>query len=315
MKNILVTGAAGFIGSNMVKFLLNNTDYIIYGIDNGICGVENKKFIFDLMKDNPKRFIFIPDDFTNFDFQSVKINYVYHFAALPSVPYSVDFPYETDFNNINKTVKLLKSCSDHKIEKFIFSSSSSVYGDCSIIPTPENVVDSIKSPYALQKLTIEKYCKLWSELYGLETICLRYFNVYGPNQHSNNAYSSVISSWIKGILKNNPIRIDGDGMQSRSFTYVEDICKANLFFSNIDFDFKGNSINIADNKSVTLIEIKDIVSKILNQDPIINWSQTRKGDIYKSQAETSYAESFGFITSCSLEHGLEETVKWYRDNL
>jgi nucleoside-diphosphate-sugar epimerase len=315
MKKVLITGATGFIGSNMIKYLLDNTDFIVYGIDNGIGGTENKKFILDLMTKNPKRFFFIPDDFVNFNFESIKIKYVYHFAAIPSVPYSVEFPYETDYNNSGKTVKFLKLCSDFKVEKFIFSSSSSIYGDCSIVPTPESVNDLTKSPYALQKLTIEKYCKIWSELYNLETICLRYFNVYGPNQYSNNAYSSVISSWIKQMLKNNPIRIDGDGSQKRSFTYVEDICKANLFFSNLDFNFNGKPINISDKNSITLLEIKELVSKILNKKPEINWEKNRPGDIHISQAETSFAESFGYKTSWSLEEGLKKTIDWYKNNL
>lgn len=315
MKQVLVTGAAGFIGSNMIKYLLENTDFIIYGIDNGICGTDNKKFVLDLMDRNPKRFFFTPDDFIHFDFESVKIQYVYHFAAIPSVPYSVEFPYETDFNNTSKTVKFLKLCSDFKIEKFIFSSSSSIYGDCSIVPTPESVIDSINSPYALQKLTIEKYCRIWSKLYGLETICLRYFNVYGPNQYSTNAYSSVISSWIKQIIKNNPIRIDGDGNQKRSFTYVEDICRANLFFSNLNFNFKGKPINISDKNSIPLLEIKEYISKILNKQPKINWEKTRPGDIKISQADTSIAESFGYKTSWELEEGLRKTIDWYKNNL
>ncbi len=312
MKKVLITGAGGFIGSNMVSFLLNNTEFLIYGIDNFINGRENENFIKELISD---RFQFIEDDFTNFDFSNKKIDIVYHFAAIPSVPYSVDFPVETDFNNTNKTLKLLKLCSDFKVKKFIFSSSSSVYGNTKEIPTSELSEESPKTPYAIQKLTIEKYCKIWFELYGLNTICLRYFNVYGPNQHSNNAYASVISSWIKNILSKNEIRIDGDGSQKRCFTFVEDICRANLFFSLKDNEYYNRPINISTNTSINLLDIKDIIIDILDKNPSIIWAEKRKGDIDISEAETTFSESIGFKTNWNINEGLKKTIIWYKNKL
>jgi UDP-glucose 4-epimerase len=311
MKKVLITGAGGFIGSNMVEFLLKNTDFFIYGIDNYINGKENEDFVKELISN---RFEFIENDFTNFDFSNKEIDVVYHFAAIPSVPYSVDFPVETDLNNINKTVKLLKLCSDHKVKKFIFSSSSSVYGDPLEVPTGESNYELPKTPYAIQKLTIEKYCRIWSELYNLYTISLRYFNVYGPNQYSNNAYASVICNWVKNILLNNKIRIDGDGKQKRCFTYVEDICRANLFFS-LKEDNYIKPINISTNTSINLLDIKDKLIGILNKNPSIIWSEKRKGDIEISEAKTTFSESIGFKTIWDIDEGLKQTINWYKNKL
>jgi len=311
MKKVLVTGAGGFIGSNMVEFLLKNTNFFIYGIDNFNNGKENKEFI---EKITCERFNFIEKDFIEFDFSNKEIDIVYHFAAIPSVPYSVDFPVQTDLNNINKTVKLLKRCSENNVNKFVFSSSSSIYGDPSEIPTSEHSDELPKTPYAVQKLTIEKYCKIWSELYGLNTISLRYFNVYGPNQYSSNAYSSVISSWIKNILLKNEIRIDGDGLQKRCFTFVEDICRANLFFS-LKEDHYNEPINISTKNSITLLDIKDIIVKIINKNPKIIWSDKRKGDIAISEANTKISESLGFETIWNIDEGLNKTIEWYQNKL
>lgn len=312
MKKVLITGAGGFIGSNMVEFLLKNTDFFIYGIDNFINGRENENFIKNLISE---RFQFLEDDFIDFDFSKKEIEIVYHFAAIPSVPYSVDFPVQTDLNNINKTVKLLKLCSDYKIKKFVFSSSSSVYGEPSEIPTSEHSDEIPKTPYAIQKLAIEKYCKIWSELYGLNTICLRYFNVYGPNQYSNNAYASVISSWIKNILSKNEIRIDGDGEQKRCFTFVEDICRANLFFSLKENEHFNKPVNISTNTSINLLDIKDIIIDILDKKPSIIWAEKRKGDIDVSEADTTFSESMGFKTNWNINEGLKKTIIWYKNKL
>jgi nucleoside-diphosphate-sugar epimerase len=312
MKKVLITGAGGFIGSNMVSFLLKNTDFFIYGIDNFINGRENENFLKELISE---RFQFIENDFIEFDFSKKEIDIVYHFAAIPSVPYSVDFPVQTDLNNINKTVKLLKICSDNKVKKFIFSSSSSIYGEPSEIPTSESSEELPKTPYAIQKLAIEKYCKIWSELYGLDTICLRYFNVYGPNQYSNNAYASVISSWIKNTLTKNEIRIDGDGSQKRCFTFVEDICRANLFFSLKDDEYYNSPINISTNNSVPILEIKDKIVNIIKKDPKIIWSEKRRGDIEISEAETTLSEHMGFKTICTIDEGLKKTIDWYKNKL
>ena len=309
MKNVLVTGAAGFIGSNMIKFLLEKTNYKIFGVDNFLNGTENKKFI---EKINNKRFKFIESDFVNFNFEEQKIDIVYHFAAIPSVPFSVENPILTSDNNISKTLQLLDNCSKNKVKRFVFSSSASIYGDTINLPTNELEPDNCKSPYALQKLTIEKFCKLWSEIYNLETVCLRYFNIYGPNQYSTNAYSSVISSWIKGFVENYSIRLDGDGLQSRSFTYVEDVCEANFLFGELEQKMYGDIFNIADEKNYTLLEILNQLKKISGNEINIKYTPVRNGDIKNSHADTSKVKRLNYKTKIDLEKGLTETYNWYK---
>jgi nucleoside-diphosphate-sugar epimerase len=309
MKIVLVTGAAGFIGSNMIKFLLEKTNYKIFGVDNFLNGTENKKFI---EKINNKRFKFIKSDFVDFNFEEQKIDIVYHFAAIPSVPFSVDNPILTSDNNISKTLQLLDNCSKNKVKRFIFSSSASIYGDTINLPTNELESDNCKSPYALQKLTIEKFCKLWSEIYDLETVCLRYFNIYGPNQYSTNAYSSVICSWIKGFVNNTSIRLDGDGLQSRSFTYVEDVCEANFMFGELKQRLNGNIFNIADEKSYTLLEILNKLIKISGKEIKVESYPVRNGDIKKSHADISKVKSLNYNTKIDLEKGLIQTYNWYK---
>lgn len=310
MKNVLVTGCAGFIGSNMVKYLLEKTDYKIYGIDNFLNGKENKDLIENIKNE---RFIFIESDFIKFNFENKKIDIVYHFAAMPSVPFSIENPLITNDNNVSKTLKLLDNCSKNKIKRFVFSSSASIYGDTINLPTNELEPDNCKSPYALQKLTIEKFCKLWSESYNLETVCLRYFNIYGPNQYSTNAYSSVISSWIKGFVNNTSIRLDGDGLQSRSFTYVEDICEANFVFGELNQIFNGEIFNIADERSYTLLEILNKLIKISGKEIRIENSPVRNGDIKKSHADTTRVKNLNYNTKIDLEEGLIKTYNWYKN--
>lgn len=309
MKKVLVTGAGGFIGSNMVKFLLENSDYFIYGIDSFINGTENKNFIKNLVCD---RFVFIEDDFTNFDFNNKKIDIVYHFAAMPSVKFSVENPLETNDNNVNKTLKLLKKCSDNKIGKFIFSSTSAIYGDTDKLPTKETYEINFKSPYAVQKLIIEQYLKIWSDLYNLDSVCLRYFNVYGPNQFATNSYANVICAWMKGFITNSEIRLDGDGLQSRSFVFVKDVCKANFIMGESNNKFNGDIFNVSNDKTYKLIDIKEIMSDLFGTNPKVLIAPKREGDVLKTHADINKIKKYGFEAEYELERGLIETYKWYK---
>lgn len=309
MKRVLVTGAGGFIGSNMVKFLLENSDYFIYGIDSFINGNENKNSIINLVCD---RFVFIENDFTNFDFNNKKIDIVYHFAAMPSVGYSVENPLITNDNNVTKTLNLLNNCSNNKIRKFIFSSTCAIYGDTNILPTPETALINFKSPYALQKLIIEQYLKIWSELYGLDSVCLRYFNVYGPNQYATNSYANVICAWMKGFIKNSEIRLDGDGSQSRSFVFVKDVCKANFILGEYNKKLTGDIFNVSNDKTYDLIQIKNIMSDLFGTNPKILKAPKRKGDISKTHADIEKIKQIGFNPEYELDRGLIETFEWYK---
>ena len=279
IKKLLVTGAGGFIGSNMVQYLLNNTVYDVIGVDSFENGTHNKEFIESLDKAED-RFTFNCQNFIDVDLTDVEV--VFHFAATPRVSYSVEQPLLTNENNVTNTLILLDKCVKNKIKRFVFSSSSSVYGDVENFPTSETEETGPISPYGLQKLTIEKYCKLYSDLYNLDTVSLRYFNVYGPNQYSDNAYATVICAWIKGFIENTLIRLDGTGEQSRDFSYVEDVCQANYLVGLYKDKLKGDVYNVAHNSNTTLNELLDIIKTLSsNKDlPIDKKDNFRVGDVF-----------------------------------
>lgn len=312
MKKVLVTGAGGFIGSNMVNFLLENSEYFIYGVDNFINGTENKSYIKNLICD---RFIFIEQDFINFDFKNKDIDIVYHFAAIPSVSFSVENPIITNENNVTKTLELLKNCSDNKVKKFIFSSTSAIYGDTKIFPTDETNQIDLKSPYAVQKYNIEQYLKIWSELYNLDSVCLRYFNVYGPNQYATNSYANVICAWMKGFIINSEIRLDGDGSQSRSFVFVKDVCLANYLMGEVENKLNGEIFNVSNDKTYSLLDIKNMMSDLCGTDPKVINAPKREGDIVKTHANIEKIKKYGFTPKYEIMDGLIETYKWYRPRL
>jgi len=309
MKKVLVSGAGGFIGSNMVKFLLDNSDYKIIGVDNFNSGDSNKDFISNLENKHTDRFIFIKDDYVNIDLTDVDT--VYHFAAIPRVFYSVEYPIETNDGNVTNTLKFLQNCKNSGVKRFVFSSSSSVYGDVNTFPTTEMEKKSPKSPYALQKSIMEDYCRLWSELYELDTVCLRYFNVYGPNQYAENAYATVICAWIKGYINNNDIRLDGDGSQSRDFTYVSDICKANFIVGDYDGKFNGKCFNAAGGNNYSLKNVKEIIESKSKNKPNVISKPSRVGDVLKTHSDSSALCELGFNCEVDLEEGIENTYNWY----
>ena len=295
----------------MVKFLLDNSDYKIIGVDNFSGGVNNKKFIENLEKENPERFSFINDNYTNVDVSGIDI--VYHFAAIPSVSYSVENPIETNNSNVTNTLKFIQNCNNGGVKRFVFSSSSAVYGDVNSFPTTELYNKVPKSPYALQKSIIEEYCRLWSELYDLDTVSLRYFNVYGPNQYAENSYATVICAWIKGYITNSDIRLDGDGSQSRDFTYVTDICNANFIIGNYSGKLNGRCFNAAGGNNYSLNKIKGVIETLSkNRSKVIN-KPSRVGDVLKTHSDSSSLGKYGFKTKVSLENGIKKTYNWYNN--
>lgn len=320
MKKVIVTGAAGFIGSNLVEYLLKNTDFQIYGIDNLQSGaVIYNTFLNKIEIENKDRFQFIKDDIKNINnhfSDGTDIDFMFHLAATPRVSYSVEYPFETNDNNVSNSLILMDWCVKHKIKKFVFSSSSSVYGNVDNFPTKETNKLSPMSPYALQKKIIEEYCKLYSELYGLQTVCLRYFNVYGPNQYADSAYATVICAWIKNILNSEPLRLDGDGTQSRDFTYVYDVCQANLIAANLDINCSAEVFNVGGDNTISLLEILEKIKKLTSiETPKMEYSNFRVGDVYKTESDMAKLKSFGFKHSFSIDNGLEKTYNWYKQIL
>ena len=311
-KKILVTGAAGFIGSNIVDKLLE-LDNEVMGIDNLLTGIlSNLK----KAQENDS-FKFIKTDFTDKnsfkDLKEHEFDIIFHQGALPSVTKSVKDPITTNENNINGTLNILKYALDYNVKKIVYASSSSVYGDSPTLPKKESMLNKPISPYGVSKLAGECYCYAFYRTYGLKTVSLRYFNVYGPRQ-SYNDYSGVITIFINRVLNDeNPI-IFGDGKQSRDFTYIDDVVQANLIAaetSNAD----GQIFNIAKGERTTILDLANNIIKIMNKNTLKpNFTDPRPGDILHSLADITKAKQIlGYNPKYSLKEGLKSYINWIND--
>lgn len=287
MKNFLVTGGAGFIGSNIVNKLIKD-GYVVRVLDNFSTGKRNnlQPFI------DHKQFELFEGDLRSYHIvrTAVKgVDYVLHQGALPSVPRSIADPITTNDVNILGTLNVLEASKEFNIKRVVFASSSSVYGDNQESPKREDMKPEPLSPYALSKYTGERYCQIFTSLYGLETVCLRYFNVFGPQQDPNSQYSAVIPKFINLILHDKTPIIYGDGTQSRDFTYVDNVVHANLLacFSK---EASGQVINIACGKQYSLDYMCESIIKKLNKEIIPEKINDRPGDIRHSLADISKAK-------------------------
>lgn len=306
-KNILVTGGLGFIGSHIVDELIDNNKVTV--IDNFSSGkIEN------LRQADHENLNIIKGDLKDLDLDKILngIDYVFHLAALASVPESVEKPLFSNDNNLNNTVKLLVAAKNNDVKKVIFSSSAAVYGQNPNIPLKESEPYMPSSPYAVQKAGSELYLKAFHESYGLNYVSLRYFNVFGPKQNIHSSYAAVIPNFIYALLNgNNPI-IYGDGEQTRDFIYVKDIVKANILAC--DSDYNG-IINIASGKGLSINELYKIIADVLdtNIEPI--YEGERLGDIKHSIADISNQEKINFkVDSSKFKSQLEETIEWFKNN-
>ena len=305
-KRILVTGGAGFIGSNIVEFLTKIKAEVVVIDDLSTGRKENLNGI--------EGFEFIDGSITrDEDLEKAReIDFILHQAAIPSVPRSVEMPIESSEVNIMGTLKVLDFARKKDVKRVVLASSSSIYGDSEELPKREDMPYKPKSPYALSKAVNEMHAKLYTSLYGIETVCLRYFNVYGKRQNPFSQYSAVIPKFITLMLKGESPVIFGDGKQSRDFTYVEDVVKANLL-SLLSRDAVGESINIAGGKRITLLELVDMLNKIIGREIKPVFGEERKGDVKHSLASIEKAEKLlGWKPETSLEIGLRETVEWYK---
>ena len=310
-KKILITGCAGFIGSNLLEFLLKK-DFFVRGLDNLETGSE--KNINDAINEAARsnkniKFEFIKGDIRdrNTCTRSTKnISVVLHNAALGSVQRSLDNPIDSNQTNISGTLLMLKASLENNVSRFIFSSSSSVYGDSKKLPKIETMQPNPKSIYALTKLTAEYYCRLFYRLYDLETITLRYFNVFGKRQNPDSIYSAVIPIFVKNIMENNDLVIYGDGEQSRDFTHIDNVIYANyLTITSSNKSISGNYYNIACNKNTSLKEMIDILSKTFNREFNIVYKKERTGDIKHSLASIEKAwKDIGYKPNVHFKEGL-----------
>jgi len=309
MSKFLVTGGAGFIGSHIVEALVQRKHFVRV-LDNFSSG----------RKGNLKRVINKIELFKG-DIRSpatctkaVKgIDFVLHQAALRSVPKSMKNPRKYNEVNINGTLNMLEAALKNKVKSFCFASSSSVYGDVNSFPEREDFLPSPISPYALTKLTGEHYCRMFSQHYGLPTVSLRYFNVFGPRQSLDNEYAVVIPKFIHCLLNDQPVPVYGTGRQSRDFTYVANVVEANILASQKNKS-KGQVFNIACGKDYTILELLKILNKIMQKDIKPTFLARRPGDVFKTKADiTSAKKILGYKPRIDFIRGLELTVGYFKN--
>ncbi len=313
-SKFLVTGAAGFIGSNLVEAILN-LGYQVRGLDDFSTG---KRENIELFIDNVN-FEFIEGDIRNLEtsIESCKgIDYVLHQAAWGSVPRSIEMPLLYEDINIRGTINMMEAARKNGVKKFVYASSSSVYGDELNLPKREGIEGNLLSPYALTKRVDEEYGKLYSRLYGLDTYGMRYFNVFGKRQNPNGAYAAVIPKFIKQLLNNERPIINGDGKQSRDFTYIENVIEANLKACKASREAAGRAFNIAYGGREFLIDVYYNLTKALERNIEPKFGPDRVGDIKHSNADISLAKDMlGYNPDYNFEDGIKLAIEWYKHNL
>lgn len=308
MKKFLVTGGAGFIGSHIVKALLRKGHFVRVldnfssGKEENLFGVRNK---IDLIRgdicsgETSKR-------------ATKDIDFVLHQAALRSVPKSLDNPGEYNEVNIQGTLNMLEAARKNRIKCFVFASSSSIYGEAIRFPEKESDLPRLISPYALTKLAGEYYCKIFAKHYGLNTVSLRYFNVFGPRQSLDDEYAVVIPKFISCMLKDKPPPIYGNGRQSRDFTYVGNVAEANILVSQ-KIGLKGEVFNIASGRDYSILELVKILNRIMKKNIKPIFLKPRLGDVFRTLADLNRSRRIGFRPGIDFIQGLNLTVKYFND--
>lgn len=310
----LVTGGAGFIGSNLCEAILN-LGYKVRCLDDLSTGKQEN---IDLFACN-ENYEFIKGDIKDLDTCMKACNgvdYVLHQAAWGSVPRSIEMPLFYCANNINGTLNMLEAARQNRVKKFVYASSSSVYGDEPILPKKEGREGNLLSPYAVSKRADEEWAKQYTRHYGLDTYGMRYFNVFGRRQDPNGAYAAVIPKFIKQLMKGERPTINGDGKQSRDFTYIENVIEANLKACLASHEAAGEAFNIAYGGREYLIDIYYGLCDALGVKIEPNFGPDRAGDIKHSNADISKAKSMlGYDPDWSFERGIKAAIEWYKENL
>ena len=313
-SKFLVTGGAGFIGSNLCEAILD-LGYKVRCLDDLSTGKQANVYMF---LDN-SNYEFIKGDIKDFDI-CVKacegVDYVLNQAAWGSVPRSLEMPLFYCMNNINGTLNMMEAARQQGVKKFVYASSSSVYGDEPNLPKKEGREGNLLSPYALTKRCDEEWAKLYTKYYGLDTYGMRYFNVFGRRQDPHGAYAAVIPKFIKMLLNGETPTINGDGKQSRDFTYIENVIEANLKSCLAPSESAGQAYNIAYGGREYLIDIYYSLTNALGIDIKPNFGPDRKGYIKHSNAEISKAKRLlGYDPEYDFDRGLQEAIDWYKTNL
>ena len=309
MKRYLVTGGAGFIGSHIAEELMER-GHKVRIVDNFLTGKrENIASFLDKIE-------LIEGDIRDFSLckrASDGVDFVLHQAALPSVPRSIEDPLMTNEINVKGTLNLLLASRDAGVKKFVFASSSSVYGDDPRLPKKEGEEGAPLSPYAISKLVGEMYCQVFSQIYSLSTVCLRYFNIFGPRQDPYSQYSAVIPNFINKMVKGESPTIFGDGEQSRDFTYVANVVEANKLAVEAK-DVSGEILNIACGERTTVNSLVIEINQILKRDIKAIYDKSRPGDVMHSYADISEAENvLKYKPLVSFTEGLKRTIHKYMD--
>ncbi len=308
-EKVLVTGGAGFIGSNLAQELIKKGAKVSI-LDNLVTGFREN------LEEIDGNFEFIEGDLNDddkLDLALEDVDTVFHQAALPSVPRSVENPLETHDACVNGTFNLLVKSKQKNVRRLIYAASSSAYGDQETLPKVETMIPKPLSPYAAAKLMGEYYCQVFARVYNLETICLRYFNVFGPRQNPSSMYSGVISRFIDSLMTEKIPIIYGDGEQSRDFTFIVNVVDANIKAAQTKSGI-GEIINVANGERITLNELLEVLKNITgNTDVKADYQAERKGDVKHSQADNTRAIKWlNYQKLCGLEEGLQQTIDWWK---
>jgi len=311
MSTYVVTGGAGFIGSHIAEALLrlNHTVRIVDNYSTGkadnIASFRNHVELFKLDIATTDG---LADAFRGAD-------YVIHEAAIPSVPKSMIDPVTSNRANVDGTLNVLVAARDAGVKRLVYASSSSLYGDSPTLPKHEDMPPNPLSPYGAQKLFAEIYCRVFWRAYQLETVALRYFNVFGPRQDPTSQYSGVLAKFIPAVLQDRQPTIYGDGLQSRDFTYVANVVDANLLACTVP-GIAGEAFNVACGDRITVNSMLEQINKLTGKNISAIFAPVRAGDILHSQADvTRVREKMGYTARTTFEEGLRRTVEWYRENL
>ena len=306
-SKVVVTGGAGFIGSNLAQELSKENQVTVFD-DLSTGYLENIENLI-----NSRDIIFVKGSITDMDILQKlfeDVDYIFHQAAIPSVPRSVKDPISSNFTNVNGTLNVLVAARDNNVKKLVYASSSSAYGDTPVLPKREDMKPCPLSPYAISKLAAEYYCQVFSDVYNMATASLRYFNVFGPRQDPSSEYAAVIPKFIGSILNDKSPIVYGDGEQTRDFTFVDDVVNANILAAE---SMSTGVFNIAGGKRISINDLAGLIMEILDKDLDITHIEPQPGDIKHSLADISKArEQIKYMPKFNVKDGLKETVKWFQ---